>query len=252
MVASRGQVTFAYLSGSTVEASYFDCAIRMMKADRGRLIGAIVGAPYTTMVAAGRNAVVEAFLAAEGSGREWLLMVDTDMTFPPDLVEKMLACASKAESKIVSGLAVARRGFRLGVNAYSIRFATTDMPVAMQEIHSIPEGPAEVDAVGGACLLIHRSVLEKVKEKYGTWFSFVEFTSIIAGKKVVFESGEDITFCLRARSVGEAVVVDPSIWLGHVKEQVLGRGDLEAYQDICKSVGEENYLELLRAKRSGL
>lgn len=250
----RGQVCFGYVCGSTVDAAFFGCVVRLLREDRGRQIGSTIGASHTSIVAAGRNDVVRAFLAQEGPGSEWLLMVDTDMTFAPDLVEKMLATAAAENAKVVSSIAVARRGLQLVPNAFSLRFAEDGTPTGCQPIPYIPAGPCEVDAAGAACMLIHRSVLEAVGKKFGgSWFAFKEFRHVDGkGMETFFDAGEDIVFCLRARAVGEPIVVDPSVRLGHVKSQVLVLEDLDAYKEICSAVGEDNYLASLKARQAGL
>jgi hypothetical protein len=70
----------------------------------------------------------------------------------------------------------------------------------------------QVDATGAACLIVHRTVFEKIAADYQEpWIWFQE--TKMGGKDV----GEDITFCLRARGAGFPVHVDTKIQFGHMK-----------------------------------
>jgi hypothetical protein len=73
-------------------------------------------------------------------------------------------------------------------------------------------GLLEVDATGAACLLVHRTVFEKIATEYApplTWFA----ESVAFGQVW----SEDITFCVRARAAGFQTVVDCDVKLGHIK-----------------------------------
>jgi hypothetical protein len=82
----------------------------------------------------------------------------------------------------------------------------------------------QVAGTGAACLLIHKSVLEQMRDfehprgKRGfndayPWFQETEHN----GEPV----GEDITFCWRAIQLGFPVYVNTAVQLGHVKDRVL-------------------------------
>ncbi len=177
-----------------------------------------------------RNMLVKEFL--ENSDADWLWMVDTDMTFPPDTVERLLEFASPDEAPIVGGLCF---GFDehgdIQPTLYGL-VGDEDDPQVIR-YHEWPENTMwQVAATGGACLLMHRTALEKIRDidrpncpgKHGfndayTWFQETEHD----GRPV----GEDITFCWRAGLTGIPVYVNTGVQLGHIKSQLL---DLAAYE----------------------
>jgi hypothetical protein len=78
----------------------------------------------------------------------------------------------------------------------------------------------QVAATGAACLLMHRTVLEKVRDAEHAkgnhayeWFMESTFNG--------FPCGEDVTFCHRVNALGIPVFVDTGVPLGHVKTYTL-------------------------------
>ncbi len=67
----------------------------------------------------------------------------------------------------------------------------------------------ECDGVGCGCLLIHRSVFEKIKPPY-----FV----MNQGKY----GGEDFYFCRKAKRAGFKIYADPGVLCGHKPKQLIG------------------------------
>lgn len=172
-----------------------------------------------------RNHVVEKFL--EYGKADWLWMVDSDMTFDPDVVERLLEHADPDKAPIVGGLCF---GFDEDGEVQPTLFGLigdTDEPEKMQVIRYHewqPDSMYQVAGTGAACMLIHRSVLERMRDfehprgKAGfndayPWFQETEHN----GKPV----GEDITFCWRAIQLGIPVYVNTAVQLGHVKDRVL-------------------------------
>jgi GT2 family glycosyltransferase len=172
-----------------------------------------------------RNEVVRKFL--EFGQADWLWMVDSDMTFDPDIVDRLLEYADPVKAPIVGGLCF---GFDnngdIQPTLYGL-LGDSDDPEHLEVIRYqewTPDSMFEVAATGGACLLIHKSVLEAMRDfdnprgRKGfndayPWFQETEHN----GKPV----GEDITFCWRAIQAGFPVHVNTSVKLGHIKERVL-------------------------------
>ena len=79
-------------------------------------------------------------------------------------------------------------------------------------------GVMQVEGTGAACLLIHRSVLETVRDKTGDraapWFR----ESDSAPGQLL---GEDLTFCLRCAAADIPVHVHTGVRVGHVKSQII-------------------------------
>lgn len=174
--------------------------------------GNVVRLESSPRIATARNYLVRSFLAWPTEPR-WLLMLDADMTFGNDLLDRLLATAKRTQARIVGGLCFA--GGRAGGNIYPTLYSLIDEDGAAN-VKIIDDWPAgadiSVDATGGACLLMHRSLFAEMESRYPgphPWFA-----ETWLGETQI---GEDITFCLRARRMGEKVVVATGVELGHVK-----------------------------------
>lgn len=175
-----------------------------------------------------RNALVKQFLAYGKA--EWLFMVDSDMTFAPDTLERLLEHADPEKAPIVGGLCF---GFddkgHVQPTLYGL-VGDAANPQVIRYHEWPPDAMWQVAATGAACLLIHRSALETMRDikmpgrkTYGfnaafPWFQETEH----AGQPV----SEDITFCWRAMQAGLPVYVNTAVHIGHIKHRLL---DLDAY-----------------------
>lgn len=172
-----------------------------------------------------RNQLVHDFLETDNT---WLLLLDVDAAFPPNLLELLLASADEHERPIVGALAHQRRGktedgepvldalgnqeIEVVPTMYKIAWGEHGEYVGYREVEKYSTGLNEVDATGCHTLLVHRTVFEAIKSDHPyRWFREDEWTP---GGPVV---GEDIWFCLAARELGFPIYVDTSIESGHVK-----------------------------------
>jgi hypothetical protein len=176
-------------------------------------------------IAAGRNDLVRHFLE---SGADWLMMLDDDMAFEPDAIERLLQAAHPEHRPIVGGQCFA--GGRDGW--FSTMFRMHPETKKLTRMDRWPEGELVlVDATGAANLLIHRSVFLKLAEDYKPpWEWFQE--TMLEGRDV----GEDITFCLRARAAGFPIFVHTGVEFGHAKMVVVDREFYEAWQSRSRFV----------------
>ncbi len=147
----------------------------------------------------GRNMLAKTM--CDESAAEWLFMVDSDMGFAADTIERLIAAADPADRPVVGALAFAHKtngkadfyGIKYRAQPTLYRFVETDDKVGVVPIFDYPRDElVVVDATGGACLLIHRSALVTVREKYGdTWFDPITLP------KGPTKFSEDLSFCLR-------------------------------------------------------
>ena len=182
---------------------------------------------------AGRNEVARAFL--DKSEAEWLFFIDSDMGFAPDTVDRLVASADPETRPVVGGLAFAQKSAgpgpigarRFRANPTLYRAAEVDNRIGFVPMFDYPPDQlVEVQATGAACLLIHRTVLERVRSEYGDrWFSFIE---VPKGEHGFTEFGEDMSFCLRLVAQDIPIWVDTGVKTTHDKHGVYL--DEETYQ----------------------
>ena len=174
---------------------------------------------------AGRNELARMLLEQQDAG--WLLMIDADMGFAPDTVERLLAVADPVDRPIVGGLAFAQksdgagpmyaRRYRMCPTIYKMH--ETDNEVGFVPVFDYPRDQVvEVDGTGAACILIHRSVLEKITRE-SPYRPFDQVT-LAKGPKGRTEFGEDLSFCIRAKAAGFPIHVDSSVKTTHDKGAV--------------------------------
>lgn len=219
-----------------IDPLFHNCLIGALIHDRKHgHITDVIAAQSGPRVAESRNQIVDAFLTSYAGRADWLLFIDTDMSFPADVVDRMLVTAEENDCKILGGLA-----FIVGSAGRiepTIKVVTNADPIEMATVWNYPKDAlVQCDATGAACLLIHRSVLETLNRPDNPFPWFAEATHSGLGY------GEDIAFCLRARAAGFPVHVDTSIKFGHRKPQVIGEDEYADFGRRLKEFGGEQAL----------
>lgn len=173
-----------------------------------------------------RNQMVRRFLARIPTipHLEWLLSVDADIDFVPEMAYAIYEQADRVERPIMSGVYFSRLGDEGRIcpvwfmDKKNGKYSTPP---------TLNGGLQELDAVGMGFCLIHRSVIDKMAEVYAndswTWF----------GRDAVFNTedrtyhhlGEDLTFCRRAKQLGFPVWGHAAIQVGHIKKTGLSYED---------------------------
>ena len=206
-------VTVGWVDGGTVTGEFTESLARLTayEAAKARLTG-VVRVRSGPLLEEGRNRLVETMLR---SPAEWFLMADSDMVFTYDAVERLNATPLTFDVPVVGGLA-------FGVNDTIGQFPTVyqrvdGMPQAQL---TVPAGPVRVDATGAAFLLTRRTVFEEYRrDEYHPWFHrrFVPPNGTHPGGWL----GEDISWCFWLRDKDVAIMVDPTVEVGHVKPVIL-------------------------------
>lgn len=165
-----------------------------------------------------RNDIVQRFLDETSLG--WLFLLDSDMTFAPDALDALLAAAHVTERPVVGGITVSwdpptRRIF-------PTMYRRDDDGVLRPVLGWVPGGLLPVDATGAACLLIHRSVLEALRDAPNS----LEFPWFDLGRNGEYGgTGEDLEFCRRVRALDIPIHVHTGVPFGHLKTIELSIAD---------------------------
>lgn len=189
-----------------------------------------------------RNELVQRFL--EQPDGDWLLMVDSDMVFPPETMLRLLAAAEITGAKIVGGLCV----FVGADGPFPTLYQWRPDAITGVQWDFPDDAQVQVAATGTACLMVHRTVFETcrdhqieqtrwlldriddpavsdlvarglVHDPSAEWGWFQERVRIKRQPDGVSEHwcSEDIDFCLRMGDLGFPIFVDTSTQIGHVK-----------------------------------
>jgi hypothetical protein len=194
---------------------------RMIR-ENGQYVRKVAG---TMGVAAGRNEIVAHFLA--NTDAEWLFMVDTDMGFESDTVDRMVASAQANDVLILGALCFAQRvdtDVRQGPMG-AVRFRIQPTLYRYAEVEGTGErGFRSIDkyrrdqfqmvaGTGAACILMHRLALEQIGPD-----PFMPITDPHAGGNSTPRTfSEDLSFCIRAQAAGLSIGVDTAIKTVHHK-----------------------------------
>lgn len=219
------KVVVAYLSPGQVTHEFHECLLNLVVWDAiagpSRISngGGRLAIRASANLAGPRNEAVKIFL--ERSDAAWFWFLDTDMTFEPDILERLLMVADPVKAPIVGGLCFSIDHGVISPTLFD--FAEIDGKPEVVRYDAYPiDSVMPVAATGTACLLIHRSVFDRMAAEPPStpgfsaaypWFQEREF-----GPKVV---SEDITFCWRAGLLGFPVVVNTGAKLGHEKTILL-------------------------------
>jgi len=232
VIERKDSVAVAYVCDNTVIYSWVRSMFELLEYDTatsGRVHagGHIAMRCGTDGLVAARNEAVRNFLKYERA--DWLFWVDTDMGFAPDTVDRLLEAADPVERPIVGGLCFSQRedeadqlgGFRCTATPTVFDWAQVEGQYGWQvRWNYAPNALTQVGGTGAACILIHRSVFEKIEAKHGqVWYDRVPNTT--TGQLI----GEDLSFCLRAGALQIPIYVHTGVPTTHFKHLWLGEQD---------------------------
>lgn len=223
------KVVIAYLHPGLVHAGFMESVVDLLVYDTAfhkRIVqgGGRLATQSGANLSGPRNGLIRRFLDYDAA--DWLFMVDTDMTFTPDTVERLLEFADPEEAPVVGGLCF---GFDDKGDIQPTLFGLTgdeQHPQVIRYHEWPPEAMFQVAATGAACLLMHKSALIRMRDaelpqrpgKRGfndafPWFQELEHDGLPVS--------EDIGFCWRAGLLGIPVWVNTAVQLGHIKDREL-------------------------------
>lgn len=145
--------------------------------------------------------------AAVDGGFDRVLWLDSDMTFQPDLMERLNARIDEGR-EIVSGIYFTRRAPVKPVVYKDVGVKQLEGGMVFPYADSYLDYPQndifECAGVGFGAVMTTVDLLKRVQEKYGLPFS------------PMIGFGEDLSFCLRLKEMGVPVYCDSSIKCGHI------------------------------------
>lgn len=146
---------------------------------------------------------------------DYVLWLDSDMIFSPDVLKKLLEDRDKGD--IITGIYYRR------VQPFKpVLFSKLDIDDSGCDWVGYDDYPEdevfEIEGCGFGCVLTPVSAFVDVMAKFGDMFA------PIGGV------GEDLSFCWRAKQCGYKIVADPEIQCGHVGHYVVDKSFYETYK----------------------
>lgn len=166
-----------------------------------------------SLIYTSRNSLATQAIQAEA---DYVLWLDSDMVFEPDLLERMMAVLTENDLDILTGLYF-RRTPPYSPTLFD-KLEIKDNITEWSEFSEIPNHLFEVGGCGFGCVLMRTDPFIDVQSRFGNMFA------------PFGDTGEDLAFCWRARQCGFKVWCDPTIICGHVGYTISNEKFYELYQ----------------------
>lgn len=156
-----------------------------------------------------------AFLESEA---EYIFLVDSDMMWVPQSLIRLLQTAKENKLKAVSGFTFMQPQGRIVPHAYQL-IPNRDGGYARSPYAVLPSTtePFEVNAVGGACFLVHRDVYEALLPLSAGKTAY-PWQEEVYDPRLDAQIGEDLVFCQRIRAAGFSIWYEPRAVFLHAKK----------------------------------
>jgi len=194
-----------------------DFALRIVQLTQSRSsrLGPFIRAQGSGLLSKLRNRVVKSFL--DDTTSDWLLLIDTDEQLSAETFDQLVNTAHDKERPVVAGLYFGAWDVNQSIYPMPVPLIFKDTPKGLTPINDYQRNAVfEIDACGTGCMLIHRSVLEKMREaadpNQGTdwcWF----WDGPINGEWV----SEDLLFCRKIKHLGFPIYANTAAVLPHQK-----------------------------------
>lgn len=209
---SAHKVSIGVCDPGTVNGGFAFSLIQLAQSRSSRL-GPFIRVKGSGLLSKQRNRLVKQFLETKS---DWLLMMDSDEQLPVSSFDKLIEAAHEKDRPVIAGLVFASfdTGFPYPKPVPTI---FQDAPEGFLPLNNYDKDSLfQVDAAGTGCLLVHRSVLEAMRENADEhqgqdWCWFIDFP--FNGEWI----GEDLQFCRRVRSLGFPIYAHTGAILPHSK-----------------------------------
>jgi len=157
------------------------------------------------------------------SGADYVLWLDSDMVFTSDLMVDLMKDMEGRD--IVSGIYHMRRPPYKPVIWKTLRQGIIPQDNESEDWDDYPkDGIFEIDGCGFGCVMMRASILQTIVDRYHDLFAPLP------------GYGEDLSFCIRAKSCGFKIHADPRLQIGHKGSIIISD---ESFQTWRKAGGKK-------------
>ena len=154
---------------------------------------------------------------AVGEKADYVLWLDSDMVFAPDLMVDLMADMEGRD--MVAGVCHMRRPPFRPVIYKTLRQGLTPDENTHEYFDDYPkDGIFKVEGCGFGCVMMRTSVIQTILDRYHELFAPLP------------GYGEDLSFCIRARACGFDIHCDPKIQVGHKASTIVTGDSFEAFR----------------------
>jgi GT2 family glycosyltransferase len=149
---------------------------------------------------------------ADTAKTDWLLWVDSDIVLNLEILTKLLIAADEKNRPVVSGIYFIDRSGTFKTPTPTIFYDKGEYDI--QPIHPLPHDKIiKVDICGMGLMLMHKSVIEKLRTTINEQSFFNE-----VGKSNGSFIGEDVTFCRNLKKANVEIFATTSAIATHIKK----------------------------------
>ena len=164
---------------------------------------------------------------AMDAGADYVLWLDSDVVFQPDLMERLMEDIQGRD--MVTAVYHARKAPFRPVIWKTIRTGLMPTDAQVEQYDDYPEdGLFEIEGCGFGAVLMKTGVIRDVAETFHQTFAPV--TGL----------GEDLSFCVRARSCGYKIWCDPALQIGHKGAMIINQDTFRAFRQRTEKRGEND------------
>jgi hypothetical protein len=151
---------------------------------------------------------------ADAIKTDWLLWVDSDIVITPDALKLIWDASDKISRPIVSGTYfVSKENERSLMQPFPALFKEGNTKYELQIIHPLPQNELiKVDSAGFGFLLMHKSIIKKMREVSPEYSLFAEEEG--RGDKYI---SEDIVFFRKLKEAGIDLYAHTGAVVQHMK-----------------------------------
>ena len=184
-----------------------------------------IASQINSLIYNARNALAAEAIRREASRIFWL---DSDMVVPSGTLVHLSKLMDELGDKVILTGAYFRRVPPYNPVLYDKLDFDEEGNCIWSELDEIPDDIFEVKGCGFGCVLAPTQAFIDVREKFGNMFSPLNGT------------GEDLSFCWRARQCGWKIMCDPRIVLGHYGHTIINRAYWENYSAFLAQEGQKD------------
>ena len=210
---NKGEIMLCWCDNGTVDGKFMEGVVYSLLT---------AGIPITSAQRVQGNQIGRQREAAldmwhRNTDKEWLLWIDSDIVLTNEALRVVWDSADAVERPVVSGTYFISKEMEKAVmQPFPALFMASDDKYVMSYVHPLPPEPQllKVDYAGFGFLLMHRSAVDKMREKFGDIAFFMETMDSINKDTFI---GEDIQFFMKMKEAGIPLYAHTGAPVQHMK-----------------------------------
>jgi len=211
--SNKETVTFAWCDGGTVEGRFASGLLNTMLEAQRRGINVVSSIRVQgNQIARQRQSLIDYW--HDNMSTDWLMWIDSDIVMTIDAFQLLWDSAEKISKPLVTGVYfVSQENEQSLMEPTPAIYMNTDSPYVTRTIHPLPPNQLiPIDVGGFGFVIMHRSVVPKVREVAGEFSVFGENQQ--AANKFI---SEDVSFFRKAQQAGIQAYAHTGAHLQHLK-----------------------------------